>query len=56
MTVRVFPKGQLRRRVVEVRPATVLLTTEEEWKLAQANGQQPLSIGFPLADILELRD
>lgn len=50
---------QIVRRVVAVqgdwpRPDVVLVTREDEWQAARAEGYEPLAVGFRLTDVLEV--
>ena len=52
--VRAYPGEKLRRRIVEVRPSTIVVTSEDELRAAQAQGREPMRVGFPLADVLKV--
>jgi hypothetical protein len=42
------------RRAVEVLDKTVLISTDEECKAAAKERREPICIGFPLADVIEV--
>jgi hypothetical protein len=42
------------RRVVDVREQTVLITTDEEYEAATKEQREPICLGFPLADMIEV--
>ena len=52
--VKAFPNQVLERRVVSVENnQTVLLCNEEEFQSALKEDRTPISIGFPIHDIIE---
>jgi hypothetical protein len=54
--VRAFPEKQLERRVLDVKPPVVVLTTDEELSKAKVESRQPFCIGFRLADIVRIKE
>lgn len=41
------------RRVVEVRPGVVYVCREDEYERAVREHREPVTVGFPIADVLE---
>jgi hypothetical protein len=57
IVVRSIRIKMLTRRVVEIRGSIVVITSESEWQAAKENHREPLCVGFPLGDVVEvLRD
>lgn len=54
--VRAYPSVELTRRVVAVGAGFVVLTTDNEWKLARRENRDPISIAFPIDDILRIEN
>jgi len=52
--VRAYPNQELRRRVVALESRVVLLTTDIEWRTSQAQQRDPVCLGFPIEDIIEI--
>ncbi len=44
--------GVIRRIAVQVIGNIVLISRREEYEMAKAEGREPISVGFPLADVL----
>lgn len=54
IVVRAYPNETLTRRVVAIHGSTVVVTSEDEWRDAKDEGREPLCVGFPLADVVEV--
>jgi hypothetical protein len=44
------------RRVIEVQGQSVIVSTNEEYETAKGEQREPVCIGFPLADVIEVVD
>lgn len=56
VVVRAFPNKQFERRVLDINPPFIILTTDDELAKAKAELRDPLSIGFRMADIIKILD
>ena len=52
--IKAYPKEKLTRRVAEVRPPILLLTTDQEWRDSQSKKRNPICIGFPIKDVIRV--
>lgn len=52
--VRAYGGQTVIRRVVDVREQAVLVSTNEEYEAAAREQREPICIGFPLADVVEV--
>jgi len=47
--------GQIQiRRLLEVRGQTAIISTDEECQTAKREGREPIKIGIPLDDVIEI--
>lgn len=51
--VRAYGGRAVDRRLVEVRGQTAVVTTDEEYQAAKKERREPISIGFPLSDVVK---
>ena len=52
--VRTYGGREIVRRLATVRGATALICNDEEYKAATKEQREPICIGFPLADVVEV--
>jgi hypothetical protein len=52
--VRTYGGQVVSRRVVDVRKRVVLISTEDECKKAAIEKREPICLGFPIADVVEV--
>ncbi len=52
--VRALGKQVLARRFVEIRGRTALICSDEEYQKALKDRRQPICIGFPIEEIIEV--
>jgi hypothetical protein len=52
--VRAYGGQVLTRRLVEVRGQKAIITTDDEREAAAREKREPICLGFPLADVIEV--
>jgi hypothetical protein len=53
VTVRLYGGGTAVRRVLSVAQNVIEVCSEEEYQSAKREGREPLSLGFPIEDVID---
>jgi hypothetical protein len=54
VTVKLYGGETAQRRVVEDKGSVVVICAEEEYVSAKREGREPIGLGFPREDVLEM--
>ncbi len=52
--VLLYGGGKAARRVISDRGSTIVICSEQEYQQAEKEGREPVGLGFPLEDVVEM--